>query len=861
MRLQPGERLGGYEILAPLGAGGMGAVWKARDSKLGRMVAIKVLKNDDGDLSRLIQEARTAAQLNHPNIVTIHEIGEKDGAVYVVMEMIEGQTLQQHLGSTGLPLSQALEYAGAVARALEQAHRGGVIHRDLKPQNVMVTAAGDIKLLDFGLAKQRLVSVRSGDTTLTDIPSTETGQILGTVDYMSPEQAQAQPVDARSDIFSFGALLYEIVTGRRPFSGPSGTAVIASILRDEPSMRGVPPEAAAIICRCLRKDPASRYQTATELRAALAEAAASPKAGSRRRIAWIGTAAAVAAMAFAGFWWTQRKAGVSTTPVSQPLTMDAGFTGQASVSPDGKLLAFASDRAESGNLDIWIRQMSSGSTARFTNEPGLEYLPRFSADGTKIYYLTGDQTIMEKPVQGGPARTVLADAGPFAVSVKGDIVYARTVVIARPEPMWILPAAQQAPLAFLPECRSGVNPIWSPDGEKVFFYGDCGTQRGAFLASRHGNDRTLLWERPAGGTDTSYTATPYWDHSRGSDSILLLLPGTARLFRLSPNGGGKVLMPGYLRWATADPAGDLILTDYTKRMNIRSFDLKTGSAATDPVPAAGHFSVSRDGGLLAFARLTSGTTGELVLKNLKTGEQKVYAEHDHLGASFGSLWPIVSTDGKQVIYRVVGQNGGHFLLNTQTGVPRRVATMAQFQLGSDWSPDGTRVLGECPPAQGGVCQLEAATGAVQPFFRHPTDAVLYPSWSWDGTAITFMRRPPGGLTSIWIAPVTAGVVAPKESWYAISLPETDNSRPRFSPDGSTVYYMATRAGVKRLVAQRVDRAGRKAKGEPVSLPVPPTELTAITGSSGPYPLIAVTPDRVYYGSFESTANLIKVKLQ
>lgn len=403
---------------------------------------------------------------------------------------------------------------------------------------------------------------------------------------------------------------------------------------------------------------------------------------------------------------------------------------------------------------------------------------------------------MHKPLQGGPGRRVLADAGPFSVSGKGDIVYARTVVIARPEPMWILAAGQAAPVAFLPGCRSGVNPIWSPDGEKVFFYGDCGAQRGAFLAPRSGDGRRLLWERPAKAADTSYTTTPYWDHSRGSDSILLLLPGTGALFRLRLNGETKILTPGNHRWAAADPSGDLILTDYTKRMNIRSLDAKTGSAPTDPLPAAGHFSVSHDGRLLAFTRLTSGTTGELVLKNLQTGEQKVYAEHDQLGASFGSLWPIVSPDGKQVIYRVVGQNGGHFLLNTEGGPPRRVATMAQFQLGSDWSPDGTRVLGECPSSQGGICQLDPATGAVQPLFRHPSDAVLYPSWSWDGSAMTFMRRPPGGLTSIWIAPVAGGVVAPKESWFAISPPETDNSRPRFSPDGSTVYFMLTRGGVK-----------------------------------------------------------------
>src|SRR5688500_3048306 len=176
MPLHAGDRLGGYEVLAALGAGGMGTVWRARDTKLGRMVAIKVLKHDDGDLARLIQEARTASQLNHPNIVTIYEIGEHDGAVFVAMELIEGETLQQRIGGRKLPLNQALEYAGAVARALEVAHRSGVVHRDLKPQNVMVTASGDIKLLDFGLAKHRPVELpKSGDPTLTAAALLSTG--------------------------------------------------------------------------------------------------------------------------------------------------------------------------------------------------------------------------------------------------------------------------------------------------------------------------------------------------------------------------------------------------------------------------------------------------------------------------------------------------------------------------------------------------------------------------------------------------------------------------------------------------------------------------------------------------------------
>jgi Tol biopolymer transport system component/tRNA A-37 threonylcarbamoyl transferase component Bud32 len=870
MPLHAGDRLGGYEILDALGAGGMGAVWKARDSKLGRMVAIKVLKNDDGDLPRLIQEARIAAKLNHPNIVTIHEIGEQQGISYVVMEMVDGQTLQHHLVAGGLPLAQAFEYAVAVARALEVAHRSGVIHRDIKPQNIMVTKSGDIKLLDFGLAKQRVAAIGSDEPTLTDLSPNEradtaTGQILGTVHYMSPEQAQGRRVDARSDIFSFGSLLYEILTGRRPFTGSTNVAVMAAILRDEPSMQGVPPAAAPIVRRCLQKDPAARYETATELRTALMEAGPVPKSGGRPGILWIGLAAAAVIAAGLMLWTTQRPTGRSMPLAPQPLTLDSGFTGQASLSPDGKLLAYASDRAEAGNLDIWLRQMPNGSTVRFTNEQGLEYLPRFSADGSKIYYLTGEQAIVEKPVEktlsGGRARTVLTDAGPFSVSAKGDVVYARSVMLARPEPMWILAAGQSAPAAFLPACRSGANPIWSPDGEQVFFYGTCGKQTGAFLAPRNGEDWKLIWELPGSSADTSSTTTPYWGRGGGSKSILLLLPGRG-LARLGLNGDMKLLLPGNYRWTVAGAPGELLLTDYTKRMMIRSFDRGTGLAASsDAIPAAGHFSVSRDGRLLAFTRLTSGTTGELVLKNLKTGEQKVYAEHDQLGASFGSLWPIVSPDGKQVVYRVVGQTGGHFLLNTEGGAPRRVASMAQFQLGSDWSPDGSRVLGECPAAQGGICQLDPATGAVEPFFRHPSDALLYPSWSWDGTAIVFMRRPPGGMTSIWVAPVAGGVVAPKESWFAISPPETDNSRPRFSPDGMSVYYLLTRDGVKRLVVQRLDRLRRKAEGEPVSLPGPPIELTAITGTGGPYPLVAVTAGRIYCGSVEPTANLTKLRLE
>ena len=273
MPLQPGTTLGPYEILSPLGAGGMGEVYKARDSRLDRIVAIKVLPEHvaaDPDLKqRFEREAKTISSLNHRHICTLHDIGEQDGVDFLVMEYLEGDTLAQRLEQGALPLDQALKVAIEIADALDKAHRQGIVHRDLKPGNIMLAEAG-AKLLDFGLAKYEAPTAGIDETQLQTMAMTREGVVLGTLPYMSPEQAEGKPVERRSDIFSLGVALYEMTTGSRPFKGDTPAGLISSILRDAPTSvndvrTDLPPRLDRIVTRCLAKDQNERFQTVRDL--------------------------------------------------------------------------------------------------------------------------------------------------------------------------------------------------------------------------------------------------------------------------------------------------------------------------------------------------------------------------------------------------------------------------------------------------------------------------------------------------------------------------------------------------------------------------------------------------------------------
>ena len=274
MPLTSGTRLGPYEIQSPLGAGGMGEVYRARDARLNRDVAIKILpasfSADPDRLQRFAQEARAAAALNHANILSIYDIGDDRGAPYVVSELLEGETLRDRLRNSALTSRKAIEYAQQIARGLAAAHEKGIVHRDLKPENLFITNDGHVKILDFGLAKFTRPEADLSDEAPTIQVATEAGTVLGTAGYMSPEQVRGKPADSRSDIFSFGAILYEMLSGKRAFHGDSAADTMSAILKEEPpdlaeTNRNVSPALERIVRHCLEKNPAERFQSARDV--------------------------------------------------------------------------------------------------------------------------------------------------------------------------------------------------------------------------------------------------------------------------------------------------------------------------------------------------------------------------------------------------------------------------------------------------------------------------------------------------------------------------------------------------------------------------------------------------------------------
>ena len=405
----------------------MGVVYKARDTHLDRTVAIKVLSPDklfDPDRKqRFVKEARAASALNHPNIVTLHDIRSDDGIDFIVMEYATGRTLAQVIPAKGLAVTRGLRYGVQIADALALAHEAGIVHRDLKPSNVMVTDDDRIKVLDFGLAK--LLEPDPDGRTRTSLVTDE-GMVVGTAAYMSPEQAQGQRVDARSDIFSFGAVLYEMFTGQRPFLGDTQLSVLSKVLNDEPAAPRsinplIPVGVERAIVRCLRKAPARRYQTMADLKIALEDlltdsAAPQPalmpdaRPSHPRRWIWIGLVPVVLAVAYAGWQAWQPRAPVEHMRAI-PLTALPGVVRSPSFSPEGTHVAFAWSGPKRDNPDVWVQQIGAGAPHRVTTDPGNDYSPAWSPDGRSIAFLrqSGDSSRHELrvvPPLGGQDRKV-----------------------------------------------------------------------------------------------------------------------------------------------------------------------------------------------------------------------------------------------------------------------------------------------------------------------------------------------------------------------------------------------------------------------------------------------------------------------
>ena len=434
-----GQSLGHFEILAKLGEGGMGVVYKARDSHLDRLVAIKVLPADrvaDPDRRRrFVQEAKTASALNHPGIVTIHDIAQHNGIDFIAMEYVAGHTLDQLIRRRKLPVSEAIGYAVQMADALAAAHAAGIVHRDLKPANVVVVD-GRVKVLDFGLAKLtdqvRLAGEGDALTKTLDGPATDRGVVVGTVAYMAPEQAAGTQVDARADIFSFGAVLHEMVTGRRAFPGDSPLATLTAVMREEPTplrqlLADIPAELERIVTRCLRKDPERRWQSMADIKVALRELTEESDSGrlaaagavarrpsrSRSVLGLVALALVGAAVLAAMLWRWRASEPPPARPVALtavPLTTYQGREQEPTFSPDGNSVGFAWNGDAENNWDIYIKLIGPGPPLRLTTDPAVDVSPAWSRDGRSIAFfrVLGNRTMVTVlPSLGGPERRLL----------------------------------------------------------------------------------------------------------------------------------------------------------------------------------------------------------------------------------------------------------------------------------------------------------------------------------------------------------------------------------------------------------------------------------------------------------------------
>jgi Tol biopolymer transport system component len=766
MELSAGTRLGPYEIRGLVGRGGMGEVYRAHDPRLGRDVAVKVLPARFADspdrLRRFSQEARAVGALNHPNIVDVHDLGQADGRSFVVLELLEGETLADSLLAGRPSVRRALEIGLQVARGLAAAHERGIVHRDLKPSNLFLTPDGLVKILDFGLA--RLTDASDLDTMASAL-KTEVGRALGTLGYMSPEQARGKEADARSDIFSLGVVLYEMLAGFRPFPGESAAEIYAALLDGEPDpLSAVNPRVPApldqVVLRCLAKAPAQRFQSARDLAYALEAFAAGnlDTGGSRtgasrvpggrarprvrRALARLGAVVAVGAgVAVTGWSLVRLGSGDQAPPplVPRQLTSDPGREGEPALSRDGTLVAFASDRA--GHTDIWVVDVQGGEPLQLTNDAASDRAPAWFPDGSAIAFESDrgeGQDVWKVPRLGGTPVLLVPDSREPAISPDGKLVafvrpdasgYGRIAVaeLGRPERARVLTGPTDG-------LWGHARPVWSPDGRTIAYadFRDIWT-----VPSAGGQARALT-------TDHLVNATPAWS------------PDGRWLYFESDRGGTTALwrMP-----ATGGPP--LRVT------------LGTGPEA-EP-------SCSSSGGI-AFS--TAVWRFDIVIADLRTGARaRIGGARNESAPSFApDASAVVFSSDRDVSYDLWVQA----LVNgSPVGRPRRLTDQQGNESLPAWSPDGRRIAySNVNLSERDIWVIPAAGGLAVRVTSGPAGDVQ-PAWSPDGERLAFVSSRPDG-DYVWVVRVG------EQGAVGVPLQLTSGAGadyfPRWSPDGATIAF-------------------------------------------------------------------------
>jgi len=761
-----GKTISHYRILEKLGSGGMGVVYKAEDTKLGRLVALKVLPPervaDPNRKRRFVQEARAASALNHPNIIVIHDIDEAEGVHYIAMEHVEGKTLDRLIARHGLRVTEALKYAVQMAAALAKAHSAGIVHRDLKPTNVMVTDDGLVKVLDFGLAKlTETEPTGETETAVTVEPATEEGTIVGTVGYMSPEQAEGKAVDARSDIFSFGSVLYEMLTGQRAFQGETKVSTIAAILREEPKplsqvVEGLPREVERLVKRCLRKDPAHRFQHMDDLKVALEELkeesdsgelpttpAAEKKRFSLTALATI-VAVAIATIAAAVLaYWLTRPLPAPKVLGSTQLTHDG--QPKSSLVTDGARLYFGEYVA-----DHWVLAQTSvgGGEPVPISTPFQNTLVRdISPDRTEL--LLGSVVANEPefplwtlPTLGGSPRRLGAIVGHDAAwAPEGE-----TILYANGQDLYLAGSDGSQPhkLASLPGVASW--PRWSPDGKKIrFTLTDPKTNSNSLWeVSADGNHLHPLlpgWNNPPdeyGGNWTSDGRYYVFGSTRGGFLNIWAVREASGLFRKGSFAPVQ-LTTGTMRLRSPLPALDgkkLFVVGIQQRGELVQYDAKAGQWVPylSGIPAQ-CVSFSRDGKWVAYVTYPEGT----LWRSSLDGSERVQLTFPPMYA----FLPYWSPDGKQIAFMgsAPDRHWHIFLVSAEGGSPQQLTYGDTDQTDPSWSPDGNSLAyGEDSDAlgQGAVIRiLDLKTQQVS--MVSGSEGIWAPRWSPNGRYIAAIK--------------------------------------------------------------------------------------------------------------------------
>jgi eukaryotic-like serine/threonine-protein kinase len=841
--IHPGSVIDNYRIGELLGSGAMGVVFRATDLRLNRPAAIKFLANDvlDRDASRRFQgEARLASSLNHPHIVTVFETGTFGAREYLVTELVDGPTLR-NWARQNRSWRKAVELLVGVAEALAAAHSAGILHRDVKPENILVASGGYAKLADFGIAK-----LAEDSPERSREPRTRTGLIIGTVAYMSPEQAAGLPIDERSDIFSFGIVLYEVLAGRRPFAGATELELIRAVVHGTalPLDADVPAHVRDIVDKTLAQDPAERYQTmrdlVVDLKRALRRAddqrhELPPSARSRlsHRVAAAASTVALAALGVAGYLLWNRGTSPAALP-SRPAmvlaraTADEGIAATPALSTDGALLAYASDRAGMGNLDIWVQQSSGSAPLQVTRDEVDEFEPTFSPDGSRLAYRSerDDGGIYIAPTFGGQEPRLLVAGGRrprfspdgrlIAYWTGGNVGFASSSGSYR---AFIIPATGGTARE-ITGFTGARYPVWSENGLSLLLLG---TRDSPPLV-----DTYDWWRVPLEGVPTPTGMHALLRRAGVAFDSGSIRPGDWR--------GGRVLFSddSYL-WSvdldeesttlsnlnrltfgtnrdvqvTMSAAGPIAFSSATVSNSVWALPIDPNQGAVLGEPRrltagggnAGRPSATRDGRLVAYNSAIPRQT--VLLKNLET---QAIVDMGLTGSrGFG---PALSPDGAYLAYE---DKGGVYAVAVRGGEPRELCASC---LVGEWSADSRAMVVVVQQDTAGRLQwVELEDGATRDIIVSPDGRVNRPFPSPDGRWLVF-RREAEGQSTIMIAPLGNELPLPSTAWIELAAPEEDTRPAGWSPDASLVYLVSARDGTRCLYAQRVDQATGKPIGEP-----------------------------------------------